>query len=279
MKFWPKIQLKPSRLMFVVLSLFIMFSWVGCGSNLFEGMADENSKEARQEQVLQLFDDGNYSEALTLLQTIVTEYPGDPLFVQYLSNAFAGLAGLDTFNLLEVIDAVDDAGEEGSIDMVGLVLGDALGRLTLAQVNAKLDFIDSAVSEMDSITVLNDDQTIQMGLLSVTHMSLTLAKLIMAERAVDTITLTDAGIGALYAPGENVDLDGIDPADVDLDAALVSISADIVNMSGAVVALKDNGSDQNDISDQFQEFQDAIDQNGNGAVTQSELEQYIESLN
>ena len=69
-------------------------------------------------------DDGDYQTAISILEELAAEFPDDPLLWQYLSNAYSGSAGLDTLNLLQVLDDLKEMDESGSIDMIGLVLAE-----------------------------------------------------------------------------------------------------------------------------------------------------------
>jgi tetratricopeptide (TPR) repeat protein len=245
----------------------------GCGdNNLFGGFADDSSKEARMEEALMALDDGRYSTAISILNDLLDSYPDDDELLQYLSSAYSGLAGLDTLNLLQVIDELDSTDDSGSIDMVGLVLGDANGVLTSEEVTAKLANINNALNALNSIATLNDDQTVLLGVLSITHISLTLADIIIADQGLDTITLTDEGIGDLY-DGVTVDLSDVDTETL----ALEEIDEDIENADNAIDELDDISDGDNDLAQDFEEFINAIDQ-GEPGVSQSDLETYITNL-
>lgn len=253
------------------LSLLLAVFIVNCGSsNIFDGLADDESKEARTEEALILLDNGEYQAALNLLQDLLNDYPDDQLYLQYLSNAYAGLAGLDTINMIEVIGDLEDSGESGSIDMVGLVIGDDNGQLTSEDVAEKLDYINSAIAAMSLIDTPNSDQTIQLGLLGATHLTLTLAEIVMDDRNVDTLTLTEDGIAGLYT----------NPADLSevQNDTLTTIGEDIVSVGNAVDELDDDATEQNDLSEDLADFQSSIDQNGDGDVSQAELEHFLDNL-
>ncbi|MCL0096784.1 hypothetical protein M1N66_04175 [Thermodesulfovibrionales bacterium] len=174
------------------------FLLTGCG-NALEWAADDDSREARLETARMALDDGNYAEARHILYELNNRYPNDPEVSELLSNAYAGKAGLDTFALLETIDALDDEGQAGNIDMVGLVLGDEKGTLTEDKISNKIGNLTSAIDALGRIQNLTYDQRIQRGLLSVSRAALTIAEIIMADirgagNIIEHIKLTEEGI-------------------------------------------------------------------------------------
>lgn len=246
---------------------------IGCGdTNVFEGMADENSKEARTEEALMAMDDGNYDKAISILSSLVNSHPNDDTLMQYLSSAYAGSAGLDTLDMLKVIGVLDDADDSGSIDMIGLVLGDSNGVLTSEEVNDKLDQITTAIDIMNGIGTLNDDQEIQLGVLSVTHLSLTLASIIIEDQGEDEITLTEEGINALYE-GTPADFSDVDSQTLALD----DIDQDLANITTAIDEIEALTDEDNDLAQDFEDFTEAINPGG-GPISQGDLENYIDNL-
>jgi hypothetical protein len=250
----------------------LLLSLAGCGdSNILEGVGDKNSKEAQTEAALMAMDDGDYQTAIDLLTTLVQNHPGDAQLLQYLSSAYAGAAGLDTLNILEVIDTLDEAGQEGSIDMVGLTLGGADGALTSAQVAAKLENINNAIATLNLIQDPNTDQTIHLGVLSMAHLSLALADLIMTDLGSADVVLTEAGIDAQY---------GGNPADFSAapSATLTAIEEDVANMDAAVAALDAISGESNDLASDMADFQNDIDQGADGQIAPDDLEHYVDNL-
>lgn len=260
------------RVALVFLMVILMAPLTGCGdANIFEGVGDEDTKEAQIEAALIAMDDGDYQTAIDILTTLVQENPGDAQLLQYLGSAYSGSAGLDTLDMLEVIDALDATGESGNIDMIGLVLGDANGQLTSAEVTTKLESINSAIATINMIATPNDDQTILLGVLSMTHLSLTMADLIMADLGRDDVILTEDGIDSMY---------GSNPADFSgaTTDTLTTIEQDLANISAAIEALEALSDENNDIAQDFMDFENALDQNGDGRLSSAELASYIDNL-
>lgn len=247
-----------------------LIALAGCGSNVLEGIADDDSFEARLDDARTALDDEDYVDALDRLLDLQSDYPNNAEVKAYLSNAYAGLAGLDTFHLLEVLSDLDDLDNSGSIDMVGLTLGDAEGTLTAAMIEEKLSYFNSAVAALDDIAQPNDDQLVQRGLLGVFRVGLVLGQTIANDTGQDTVTLTEAGVKAAYAGQEAPAFDG----DI-TDDELALISDDIAAVGDAVDALVDVGGEENDISEDFTEFKDDMDPNDDDWVSVEELENYV----
>jgi hypothetical protein len=244
----------------------------GCGDNAFEGISDDDSFEARLETARMNIDDEEYQQAIDILNDLNAEQPNNEDVTRYLSHAHAGLAGLNTFDLLEVIDDLDEAGNSGSIDMVGLVLGDSDGLLMAEEVPDKLDNLTEAIEQLNTIDDPTDDQIVQMGLLSISRIGITLAKIISSDTGNDSLTLTEEGIQSEYDTKPEFE-DG-DVSDEDLE----NLTNDIRNVGEAVAVMTESYSDDNDLNEDFLEFKNDFDQNDDDSIDIQELENYIESL-
>lgn len=260
-----------------VLFLCAFFLFSGCSGNVFEGVSDDDSDDAKLEEARMALDDGEYSKAAQLLNDLLDGNPTDPQALVYLSHAYAGLAGLDTLDLLTIIDELDESGDSGSIDMVGLVLGDEDGDITAAEVDAKLQHLNDAIDNLEQIEAnggsLSDDETVQRGVLAVVRTAMVLADIILADQGSGSggsIRLTEDGIDALY--NDRPDFDD----DVSSDQ-LDYLSDDIESIQEAVGVLNEMGSD-NDLSEDFNEFENDLNPDGNSIITTDEVEGYVESL-
>ena len=252
---------------------FAIFATQGCEENTLEWLADDSSYEARIEETRIALDDRNYERARSLLLELRAQYPGDPLVLQYLSNAYAGLAGLDTFNLLETIDQLIGANETGSIDAVGLVLGDVTGAIARADINNIMTNLENAIDVLEEIPNPTDDQTVQFGLLSLNHAAWTIADIVTEETGLDEVELTEDGLAELYPTTP-------DFSEEATPERLTSLSEDIGRIDESVDTIASiTGADtENDLSESFDEFQSDIDANADELITQQELQDYISSL-
>lgn len=273
-------KMKTKGLMWGVCGLlFVCFeitAITSCEENSLEWLADDSSYEARLEEARIAIDDREYARARDLLLQLKAEYPGDPLILQYLSNAYAGLAGLDTFNLLTTIDQLIESGNTGNIDMVGAVLGDVSGIILADDIDETLANLENAINALEEISNPTDDQTVQLGLLSVSHASMTIADIVVENTGETGVTLTEDGLGATYG-GTAPDLSNEATSE-----RLDSLSDDMVNIGNAVESIADitgiEAGQENDLSESFDEFSQDIDPNGDESITQQELQNYLGSL-
>jgi hypothetical protein len=255
----------------------LVVTLAGCEGNVLEGISDDGSKEARIEEARIALDNTRYASAVSLLLALRSDFPNDPEVLQLLASAYSGMARLDIFNLLEAIDQLQD--RKGDIDVVGQVLGDEEGVVRGEDISGLKDNLKNAIDALGEISSLTDDQKVQLGLISLTRAALTIADAIMEERVATQVELTEAGISELYSDVNvnPIDFDFLNPNDPDYvsgDTRLEDLSADIVNVGNAVVVIADA---DNDLSESFSEFQDAINPDG-GDVTETEIENYVTSL-
>jgi hypothetical protein len=258
----------------VLLFCFALLTIQGC----FEGLADDTSYEARIEEARIALDNGDYARARSLLEDLKAEYDDDPLVLQYLSNACAGLVGIDTFRLLEVIDDLIALDKEGRIDMVGLVLGGPGGVLESDKIDEMIELLEGcAIDELLAIADRTNDQIVQLGLASLFHGALTIADIVVDDLGIGDITLTEEGLLSLYNPENPPDF-----ADIDIAGRLDSLTDDIVRIDDsieAILAMLDlDLAEKNDLSEGFEKFMNDIDPDINGVVTQQELEDYFVNL-
>lgn len=265
-----------SGLRWLLLFTFITSALTGCDGNSLEWLADDSSKEARLEEAQIALDDREYGRAETILLGLQAEYPNDDTVAQYLSNALAGAAGLDTLNLLETIDQLDASGD---IDMVGLVLGDTNGILTTDEIESKLSDLGRAKDALTDlgVAVLTDDQKVQLGLLSLNHAALVIAEVLADETGISEITLTADGIMQLFEE-HTEELSELGDA-TDIANVLTILSEDIINVALSIEAIATivGGVDGNDLSDSFTEFRDDI-AGDDDVVTEEELEAFIQTI-
>ncbi len=260
----------PKILMILSIMLLIASFTIGCDDSILEGLADDDSFEAKLEEARIALDKGEYSRAVELLEALDDANPGNATIQQYLSNAYAGLAGLDTFNLLTTIETLDERSNSGSIDMMGLILGNSNGVLTAAQLRAKLVNIENAIHAMEGISRRNDDHKVQLGLLAVAHIALTLGNIVLEDQGGTSVVLTEQGLNSQYG-NQSADF-----SDVDSDTQNLSeLTADLGYVADAVTVLDNISNEGNDLSQDFSQFQNDIDNNGDGNLSETDLENYI----
>jgi hypothetical protein len=247
---------------------------IGCDGNLFDGISDDDSYEAKLEEGLMALDDGDYDKAVELFADLRSDYPNKQEVCVYLSNAYAGLTGIDTFNLLETIDELEDTGDEGSIDMIGLLLGNADGIIDQQGVDRKMGLLSLAQSTIDTCIDRPDtDARVQAGLLGLGDAALIIADIVLADLDLDSIELTEEGLDALYDS-----LPDIDQTDIS-DEDLARLNDNLDDILDSVNALEEilGGDEENDLSESFDEFLMDLDPAGDG-VDRADIELYIDNL-
>jgi hypothetical protein len=247
---------------------------IGCSGNLLEGISDDDSYESELEEGLMALDDEDYDKAVDLFLDLRSSYPNKEEVCVYLSNAYAGLTGIDTFNLLETINDLEDTGDEGSIDVIGLLLGDDDGTVDQAGIDSKMDLLALAKTAVDTcIDTPDTDQRVQEGLLGMGDVALIIADIVLADLGLDSVELTEDGLDGQY--GSVPDIDETDISDEDL--ARLNDSVD--SIADAVEALETmlGADEENDLSESFDEFLMDLDPGGDG-VDRDDIEFYIDNL-
>jgi len=247
---------------------------IGCDGNLLEGISDDDSYEAKLEEGLMALDDGDYDKAVDIFRRLKSDYPNKEEVCVYLSNAYAGLTGIDTFNLLDTISELEDTGDEGSIDMIGLLLGNADGLLDQTGVDSKMDLLLLAQSAIDTcIDAPDTDERVQSGLLGLGDVALIIADIVLKDLDLDSVELTEEGLDELYDSRPVIDQTDISDED------LARLNESLDDIADSVDALEEMlGADEdNDLSESFDEFLVELDPARDG-VTRDDIEQYIENL-
>lgn len=248
----------------------LVFICIALTLSILTSCDDEDSTEAKLFDAEQALDDGNWEEALAILQSMGTSEE----VLQYISNAYAGQVGINTFDLLNTIDELDGENngtdESGSIDMIGKLIGAENDVLTCSTITGKLGTITDAIYNMTQITdllgiTLDDDQKVQLGLASLTRTVLIIAKLICLDSGEAQITMTEAWIKNYWDTHPGFEISGATWTTVDAELGESyqdMLNNDIQNVAAAVDAM----SDGNDIKDDFDQFMSDID-NGQGGGT------------
>jgi hypothetical protein len=264
--------------------LMLLFTVTGCGENVFEGVANDDSLDAQLEEAKIALDDSNYSKAIELLEKLNSKKPNNQEVSQYLSNAYSGMAGLDTYDFLKTIDDLDEKGQSGSLDMIGKVLGDDEGSISANQVDYKLLYMDDAIYVMDDLIVArwiggiersalsNDDRLVQRGLLGLTRIVLLIGDLIIDQLGLQEMILTEEGIKVIYED-ENPDFEGIFNSIIE-----EKFADDIVAIAEAIAVIEDLSGSDNDLHEDFTEFMNQLDGDRNRRINRAELETYLQNI-
>jgi|GEM_PF-2702729 len=281
-----------SRRSFPVISLLCgLLILVLSACNLYESMENKSSDKAKKEDAAMYIDKGDYDKAFEILNKIYLKDPTttDARLLQLLSNASSGKIGLDTFNILEVADELADGDTSGGIDLVGKVLGNEQGFLTKSDIDDKLfELQGTAIPALEQIgEKMTEDHHAQLGLLSIIDTVLTVGEIIIEDKELDDIELTEEGIKNLYGDSgfdkdnnsefkEFID-DKVDNLNENIRRIERSIDA-IASLSGTTDA-KDN-----DLSEIFDEFLEEttkpvfVEGEWERQITYVSLDDYIRNL-
>lgn len=255
--------------------LMALVTLAGCESNVFESIADDSSDAATFEDARMALDDGNYQEAIDLLEGSYDSNNPDPAVAGILASAYMGKAGVDLTYLIENSD--DD--DKESFDVIASALslqttaeGDAR-YLDTASVNNLLTNLEKANGFLDDVAgaatlPLKDrqDAQVQRGIGSAIHFIMSIGKTAQdATGATQGIPINKDAYQAIYADGS-----GQDPATLDGAVDLTALNADINDVQDAVTVLADD----NDIEDKLDEFIQEI-AGADGEISGSELSDYI----
>ena len=265
----------------VMLAAALLLSFYGCGESAFEDLSSDDTFEAQIEEAKIALDDTDYTRTIEILEGMENQYPDNMEVKQYLSNAYAGLAGLDTYDLLATIAKLDEEGQNGSIDMIGTVLGDENGRLSEIEVDEKLVLLDDAIDYMQQTlatsaqadvfiaTSSGDDRTVQRGILAISRIVLLMADMILDQLGITEVMMTEADIRIYYAH-QDPDFDGIFNNEIAL-----KLAEDILAIDNAISAIAKLSGSDNDLYEDFTKFMNDLDHDGNLVIDQLEIEMYL----
>lgn len=242
----------------------------GCGGNLFEGMADDSTEEAKMEAAKIALDKGDYTKAVSLLEelcgTDTANLTCDDTAKADLASAYVATAtGLD---VLELIAQAEEAA------------ADPTGSFTTVSTLLPIDDINNCVSDPASCTIQTDlEKAIEIldSLLPDTvpadptpeqkNQYLQLATASAVNVAV-TIGIVSDGLDPVTGL-PNTPPSSIDPADV------TNVSEDINNI---VLGLEGADIISTSLSEDISTIETSMDTNGDDTVSEAELINYINSL-
>ncbi|BCS95892.1 hypothetical protein DSLASN_15240 [Desulfoluna limicola] len=251
----------------LVCVLFLAVLTMGCD--------DDDSFESNLEEAKIAIDDGNYDKAVSILTAM--SQTGEVLDV--LASAYAGLVGIDTLEILREVEEGDDDSTDGSIDLIGQVLGGrADNALTCAMVETNLSILNLAITALfastgNDLNTLTEDGKVTLAIYGFTDFILVLGDILCDNYGptvvpANTVILTEAWIKALETD-YGVDFDTIRVG----AGQLASINQDIAYVGMGITALDGD----NDLAEEFVAFIVEIG-GGDGTVTEAELRAFLEGL-
>jgi len=250
--------------MVLVCVFFLAALTVGCD--------DESSYDSKLEEARIAIDEGNYSQALTILEGMTEQEA-----LEVLACAHAGLAGIDTFEILSQVDSDGGTGD-GSIDLIGKMLGvgDA-DTLSFDAVKEKLGEIDNAkkmllASVGGNAANLDEDGKVKLAIYGLTDVILVMGKVISSIDNNCDVILTEEAIRGLSGTFVEADITGLLLKD-EVDP-IAQINEDLDAVEAGVDVLSDGG-ESNDLSEEFEAFLDKIDLSGDGYISAAEFVGYL----
>ena len=265
---------------FLAGTLIILAVSSGCGQNIFEGMADDKTPAARLETAKIALDDGNYSEAVSLLGDLCGVDPSqavDPAQLTCNSATQADLAsalvanatGLDAFELIKKAEAVT-AGTTNSFGTLSQLMpidainacaagGDCSLQTELSNATAILSGIPSADR--------TENQNLQLAVAAATD-------------AVVSIGVISGGFSGLDGCDLNTDPDCIpvpavipDVAEID-QATTDRLTQDMNNLADGVAGSNLSA----DLTTQINTIETNMDSDQSSDVSSAELNAYIQDV-
>lgn len=242
---------------------------------LIVGCDDNDSFESNLEEAKIAIDDGNFDKAVSILTAMAQT--GEVLDV--LASAYAGQVGIDTFEILGEVDDNDDDGNDGSIDLIGQILGVGdYNELTCPMVDTKLSILNLAITALLSSTgndlnALTEDGNATLAIYGFTDFTLVLGDILCDNYGstvvpANTVILTEAWIKALETD-YGVDFDTISVG----AGQLASINQDVAYVGLGITALDGD----NDLAEEFAAF--IVDIGGDdGSVTEAEFRSFLNGL-
>lgn len=265
------------RRLFCLAALVLLLSF-GCKSNVFESLSDDSSSEADIERAQMALNDGDYQEAIDILEPGYDASNPDAEAARILASAYMGKAGIDLTYILQNSDSSEGQSFDVITSALSLDITEDKDRTSSEEVQAKsasgtpkyidydsidefLDYLESSQTYLAGIVTAfgNDDDKVQLGMVSAVHFilktGLTVADLNglaadynvpINKEAYREVFPVGAGWQALLTS-----LAG----DIDGDAALVaSLQADIRYVSNGVTVLLGRTGDDEDLADEFNDF-------------------------
>ncbi|PID77800.1 MAG: hypothetical protein CSB21_03640 [Deltaproteobacteria bacterium] len=295
-------QKKSMKKIFIFMLISVSFLFFGC--NALENVSDDSSFDAKKERGLTALNEGNYEKAAEIFKNLKNNNPGDNSIKSYYASALSGSAGLDVYNLLETLDKIDKNSSDGdsTIELVGGTLsgnsGQSAPEFTEEEINKKIEWLEQAMAALIEITgneyssfinqkkllaveeedlneklnklkegikKLSDDERIQLGLIAINHSILVISKIIMGNTGQDKIKFNKESFYII--------LQEIVPEKI-----LDKLSIDIQLIGYAIDAIEDFLDSDNDIREEFDKFLNRIDENSDGYISESELQNYLQNL-
>lgn len=254
------------------LSVIAFLSLTGC--NMFEWLSDDSSDAADIEDARIALNDGNYQEAIDILEPGFNQSDPDAETAQILSSAYMGKAGIDLTYILENADnsegqSFDVISSALSIDIVDSITQEAAeqGETKAVPSTAKYISYSSATAFLTSLETARlylaasvtanglDDDKVQLGMVSAVHFILKIGvtaadlrdtNIPINKKAYQEVFPNSASVNTLLTDLSNA---------INADQAVVdSLQDDVTYVYNAVnVLITRIGSDE-ELAEEFNDF-------------------------
>jgi hypothetical protein len=262
-----------------LLIIAILFAFYGCDSNMLESIADDSSDAADIEEATIALNDGDYDEAISLLEGKFDPASPDLEVGRILASAYMGKAGIDLTYIIENSDSGGDdsfdsiasalsvevtsqaqaasfvqAKAESSTDprfIVLLTMYDLLTNLENAQA-ILLALVDYYTG--NNLTV-QDDDVVQLGMASALHFIMKIGYCAGASRDYNA-PVNKYAYQEVFPQAEDwTTLLSNLAAYIDSHSEIVlSLQEDLANVYAAVLVLITNNGADDDVADEFNDF-------------------------
>ncbi|WP_022851811.1 hypothetical protein [Limisalsivibrio acetivorans] len=262
------------RITISVLMLLSLFIWACGGANSFESFADDDSGEARDYEIQQALDDGDYDKVIDMLEDETDLSDQEQI---YLASAYLGQVGIDFINILDVVDSDNINTFNVMASMFGydnVTAGvNRVGEKTVEQ------YYDALTKSLTALEEANEDADVKTLRGIAGAMDLIM---IVAEAAID---ITGVNVLPLTAEGVENALDNAGVEDVSaqqiidsVENADVRIDRDMKAVAGTIEVFLDLNNDvqgASDLQEKFEDFMDELDYDGDDVYDADDIAHYI----
>lgn len=238
----------------------VMTLAIGCGGNLFENMSDDGSTEAKLESARIALDNGDYTEAIAILDKLHGANPEDNEITVDLATAYMGDAGLDA---IELIRAAENAvsGSASSLE----VFTD-LFTFEADQAEAMHEAVD-LIASIDKADITTD-QSLLLAVAATADLVLTIG-----VNITDGFDESGQPIADIPEISEITSL--IDEAGDGTETVLERINEDLKRL---VRGIAGSGLVDTDLTSDINNIESDIDNDSDNKVSATELTDYLNSL-
>jgi hypothetical protein len=243
---------------------YLVFAFTACllfscgDANLFEGLGNDETQQAKIESAKIDLDKGNYSVAIATLQelcgTNFSQPTCDAETASLLASAYSGRAGLDAIDLINKATNTS-GGTTNSFSTFSAILP------TLTE-SSKND-MHIAVTLLSGLSSRTANQSLQMAIVATADLITTVG-----------VDLTNGYNTNTGAPNSVPTLSAVQSAETNL-GTVTQVSNDL---SLVVQGVAGSALSNQDLTNDITEIENNLDADQNGIVTASELQSYLASL-